>query len=375
MEMNKLWKYIYNKANTNKVKEARMRIPGRKDNMNPGIIVQEASAFLQDQGFSKTDYGANPKPRTFNIFDKQGETHVIVAINGDYTDDIIINAFFDSCCGYGYVIQAQTLDGRIEWAGFDKAEFLEDLEDALVSATEFFEANKDKHTLETWLSQEFEEDEVRDIIEKYHFNGHEDAFMKLLSRDEFEAELAGLNKGNFKESKSLRENTADYMEMLEEIKAELENVPEITNVEILYDINGDEYLKVEGPYDGCPGSNHPVTKLIKSIAEKYGKETEGWGWLYQTERARDWEKENPAPVDPRYARGTSKLFTPSARSPKNKEARELLANYKKELEEWRTYKKENCPPSRDPGFTVSFAPAGHAASVAAFYNNTKYWGD
>jgi hypothetical protein len=200
--------------------------------------------------------------------------------------------------------------------------------------------------------------------------------MKLLDREEFETKLAEINKGNFKESRNLRESSDDEMEMLEEIKAELEKIPEITNVEILtHKTNNDDYLKVEGPYDGCPGSNHPVTKLIQSIAEKYGKETEGWGWLYQTERVRDWEKENPAPVDPRYARETSKLFTPSARNPKNKEARELLMKYKKELEEWRNYKKENCPPSRDDGFTVSFAPAGHAASVEAFYNGTRYWGD
>ena len=75
------------------------------------------------------------------------------------------------------------------------------------------------------------------------------------------------------------------MEMLEEIKAELEKVSEITNVEILtHEYNNFNYLKVEGPYDGCPGSEHPVTKLIKNIAAKYGKETDGWGWLYQTER-------------------------------------------------------------------------------------------
>lgn len=39
------------------------------------------------------------------------------------------------------------------------------------------------------------------------------------------------------------------------------------------------------------------------------------------------------------------------------------------------YKNENCPPLRGPGFTVSFAPAGHAASVVAFYNGTRHWGD
>lgn len=166
------------------------------------------------------------------------------------------------------------------------------------------------------------------------------------------------------------------MEMLEEIKAELENVSEITNVEILtHETNNFNYLKVEGPYDGCPGSEHPVTKLIENIAAKYGKETDGWGWLYRTERVREWELANPAPVDPRYARETSRMFSPSAKNPKNKEAKELLKNYKEEIEKWRTYRKENCPPSRDPGFTVSFAPAGHAASVCAFYSGTRYWGD
>lgn len=166
------------------------------------------------------------------------------------------------------------------------------------------------------------------------------------------------------------------MKMLEEIKAELEKVSEITNVEILtHKYNNFNYLKVEGPYDGCPGSEHPVTKLIESIAAKYGKETDGWGWLYQTERVREWELANPAPVDPRYARETMRMFSPSAKNPKNKEAKELLMKYKKEIEEYRNYKKENCPPSRDPGFTVSFAPAGHAASVSAFYSGTRYWGD
>lgn len=103
------------------------------------------------------------------------------------------------------------------------------------------------------------------------------------------------------------------MEMLEEIKTELEKVSEITNVEILtHKYNNYNYLKVEGPYEGCPGIEHPVTKLIESIAAKYGKETDGWGRL---------------------------------------------------------------SPSKGIGFTVSFAPAGHSDSVKAFYSGTRYFGD
>lgn len=215
MERTKLWETIYNKSNkkvtflsTNeKLKEARVRNPGRNDQMNPSIIVQEATNFLEDEGFIKLKYGTEPRPKTFTIFDKQGEISVDVAINGDYTDDILINAFFDSRCGFGYVIQGQTLDGRIEWVGFDKSEFREDLEDALVSAKKFFEENKDKHTLEMWLIREFGQDKVHNTLEKLYQQGQEETFRKFLSREEFDAKLAEINKGNFKESRNLREDT------------------------------------------------------------------------------------------------------------------------------------------------------------------------
>lgn len=205
MEKNKLWENIYNKSNK-KVKEARTRKPGRKDQMNPSIIIQEASIFFEDEGFTKLKYGTNPKPETFTVFERQGDISLAVAINGDYTDDILINAFFDSASGYGYVIQAHTLDGRIEWVGFDKSEFREDLEDALVNVKKLFEENRDKHTFETWLQQTLGEDKARDMIEKLHFMGDDDAHMEFLSRDEFEAKLADLNIGSFKESIDLRED-------------------------------------------------------------------------------------------------------------------------------------------------------------------------
>ncbi len=169
------------------------------------------------------------------------------------------------------------------------------------------------------------------------------------------------------------------MEMLDEIKTALEAVPEITNVEILtHKYNQYKYLKVEGPYDGCPGMNHPVTKLIESIAMKHGAETDGWGWLYQFERVREWEKANPAPVDPRYNyndRETMKMFSPQAKNPKNKAAREILNKYLADKAAWQELRKSTCPASKDPGFTVSFAPLGHGASIEAFYANSRYCGD
>lgn len=130
------------------LREARTRKPGRKDQVDPSVIVQEASLFFEDEGLSKIEYKAKPKPRTFKIFnDHQGNIGISAAINGDYEDDILINAFFDSRCGSGYVIQTQTLEGPVEWVGFDKSEFKEDLEDAWATAKKFFEANKDKHSL------------------------------------------------------------------------------------------------------------------------------------------------------------------------------------------------------------------------------------
>ena len=216
MERTKLWETIYNKSNkkvtflsTNeRLKEARVRNPSRNDQMNPSIIVQEASIFLEDEGFSKLKYGTEPRPKTFTIFDKQGEISVNVAINGDYIDDILINAFFDPRCGFGYVIQSQTLDGRIEWVGFDKSEFREDLEDALVSAKKFFEENKDKHTLEMWLIREFGQDKAHDTLEKLYQRGQEETFTKFLSREDFDAYKSSLTEKTesaMKENKSLKE--------------------------------------------------------------------------------------------------------------------------------------------------------------------------
>lgn len=176
-----------------KLKEARTRNPGREDQVNPTFIAQQTTIFFEDEGFYKVDYKAHPKPNTFRIFnDPTGiDLNINVAINGDYEDDILINTFFDSRCGSGYVIQTQTLEGPVEWAGFDKSEFKEDLEDAWVTAKKFFEANKDKHSLETWLNREvgqsISQDEIHDIIEKVYQQGPKDYFTKLLSREEFDA--------------------------------------------------------------------------------------------------------------------------------------------------------------------------------------------
>lgn len=182
------------------LKEARMRYSGREDQITPNTIEQETSIFFEDEGFNKIEHKAQPRPRTFRIFDDHNgkSLNINVAINGDYEDDILINTFFDSRCGYGYVIQTQTLEGPIEWAGFDKSEFKEDLEDAWVSAKKFFEVNRDKHTLETWLNREvgqsISQDEIHDIIEKAYQQGPRDYFTKLLSREEFDAYLNQLIK-------------------------------------------------------------------------------------------------------------------------------------------------------------------------------------
>lgn len=168
------------------------------------------------------------------------------------------------------------------------------------------------------------------------------------------------------------------MEMLDYLKTALEAVPEITKVEILtHKYNGYKYLRVEGPYDGGPGMNHPVTTLIEEIAARYGKEADGWGWLYQTEVTRAWDKANPAPEDPRYSKDRTicNMFSPSAKNPKNKAARELLAKYKAEHDAWLEYRRANRPSDKIPGFTVSFAPLGHGESVRRFYEGTRYWGD
>ena len=182
-----------------KLKEARVKYPGRDPQIDPSFIKQQTSIFFEDEGFSKIDYKAYLKPRTFRIGDKKDSTFEIdIAISGDYVDDILINTFFDSRCGYGYVIQTQTLEGPTEWAGFDRSEFKEDLEEAWVNAKKFFEANKDKHSLETWLNREvgrsISQDEIHDIIEKAYQQDSEDYFTKLLSRKEFDAKLASLKE-------------------------------------------------------------------------------------------------------------------------------------------------------------------------------------
>lgn len=196
--------------------EARMRNPGRKDQISPTFIIQQTSIFFEDEGFYKVDYRAQPSPRTFRISEDHSGIglSINIAINGDYEDDILINAFFDSRCGSGYVIQAQTLEGAIEWAGFDKSEFKEDLEDAWLTANKFFEANKDKHTLEMWLIREFGQDKAHDTLEKLYQQGQEETFTKLLSREEFDAYKSSLTEKTgsaIKENKGLKEGRLDHI--------------------------------------------------------------------------------------------------------------------------------------------------------------------
>lgn len=197
--------FLFENKNSDKLKEARMRNPGREDQIGPTFIAKQTTIFFEDEGFYKVDYKAQPKPNTFRIFnDPTGiDLNINVAINGDYEDDILINTFFDSRCGSGYVIQTQTPEGPVEWAGFDKSEFKEDLEDAWVTAKKFFEANKDKHSLETWLNREvgqsISQDEIHDIIEKAYRQAPKDYFTKLLSREEFDA-----YKSSLTESKRLK---------------------------------------------------------------------------------------------------------------------------------------------------------------------------
>lgn len=187
-------------SESKKLKEARMRKSGRKDQITLNFIEQQTSIFFEDEGFNKIEYKAQPRPRTFRIFDdhNSNDLNINVAINGDYEDDILINTFFDSRCGYGYVIQTQTLEGYVEWAGFDRSEFKEDLEEAWVNAKKFFEVNKDKHSLETWLNREvgqsISQDELHDLVEKAYQLDPEDYFKKLLSREEFDARLASLKE-------------------------------------------------------------------------------------------------------------------------------------------------------------------------------------
>lgn len=181
-------------SESKKLKEARMRNSGRKDQISVNFIAQETSIFFEDEGFSKIAHRAHPEPRTFRIFEDQGGLSIDVTINGDYEDDILINTFFDSRCGHGYVIQAQTLEGYVEWAGFDRSEFKEDLEEAYLSSKKFFETNKDKHTLETWLTREFGLDKARDTLEKLYQQGQEETFTKRLSREEFDAYKSSLNE-------------------------------------------------------------------------------------------------------------------------------------------------------------------------------------
>lgn len=179
-----------------KLKEARVKYPGRDPQIDPTFIERETSIFFDDRDYSKVDYNTKPMPKTFKVGAKKdfATFEIDVAINGDYVDDILINTFFDSRCGYGYVIQAQTLEGYVEWAGFDRSEFREDLEDAYLSSTKFFETNKDKHTLETRLNQEFGRDKAHDTLEKLYQQGQGETFTKLLSREEFDAYKSSLNE-------------------------------------------------------------------------------------------------------------------------------------------------------------------------------------
>lgn len=216
--------FLFENKNSDKLKEARVKYPGRDPQIDPSFIKQETSIFFEDRGFSKTDYNTVPSPKTFKIGDKKDSTFEIdIAINGDYVDDILINTFFDSRCGYGYVIQAQTLEGCVEWAGFDRSEFKEDLEDAYLSSKEFFETNKGKHTFETWLTQEFGRDKAHDTLEKLYQQGQEETFTKLLSREEFDA-----YKNSLTESEEYRYQILKLVEIknLDKLKATVKETSE-----------------------------------------------------------------------------------------------------------------------------------------------------
>lgn len=216
--------FLFENKNSDKLKEARVKYPGRDPQIDPTFIERETSIFFEDRDFSKMDYNTDPGPKTFKIGDKKDSTFEIdIAINGDYLDDILINTFFDSRCGYGYVIQAQTLEGYIEWAGFDRSEFKEDLEEAYLSSKEFFETNKDKHTFETWLTQEFGRDKARDTLKKLYQQGQEETFTKLLSREEFDA-----YKNSLTESEEYRYQILKPVEIknLDKLKATVKETSE-----------------------------------------------------------------------------------------------------------------------------------------------------
>lgn len=175
------------------LKEARMRNSGRENQVTPHFVVQESRIFFENEGFSEIENSrAAPKPETYVVIEDGQDTSIQIAITGDYADDILINTFFNSRSGYGYVIQAQSTEGYIEWAGFDKSEFKEDLEDAWVNAKKFFETNKGKHTFETWLELEFDRGRAQETLEKLYQIGQEDIFTQLMTQDEFEAKMTEL---------------------------------------------------------------------------------------------------------------------------------------------------------------------------------------
>lgn len=120
--------YLYEST---KVKETRTKHPGRNDQITINFIKNEVINFFEDRGFSEAEHRTQMGPRTFRTYTGHGQSIFTfeVAINGVYEDDILINTVFDSVCGYGYVIQAGTSDGLVEWVGFNKEEFREDLED------------------------------------------------------------------------------------------------------------------------------------------------------------------------------------------------------------------------------------------------------
>ena len=176
-----------------KLKEARLRNVGRGNQITPHELIQMSRIFFEDEDFREIEnLKTPPRPNTFKVIEDNYDTSISVAITGDYEDDIIINVFFNTRCGYGYVIQAQTTEGYVEWTGLDKTEFKEDLEDAYVNARKFFKVNEDKHTFESWISLKFDRDEASEIFDKLYQIGDESIITQLMTQDEFEAKMTEL---------------------------------------------------------------------------------------------------------------------------------------------------------------------------------------
>lgn len=138
-------------------------------------------------------------------------------------------------------------------------------------------------------------------------------------------------------------------------------------------------VRVEGNKDGSEAYS-----LIRSTMSKVDDilaankcEIDGIGWIHNDDFdawTKDFEANKPRPVDP------SRDYSWKQRSYYDRtkgKGPKLLAKYHDEYDAWR---KEYLDGLKDhprslSGFTFDVTWRGHAADVANFYKDTKYWGD